>query len=131
MMVLYKQKKSQGGKNNNRVLVNINVLGSARPIRFVVNEDEHIAAVIATTLSRCARKGRLLILGSDLDNFVLYCPLAGTKVAALSPSENFYGLADLISFFMLELFLIHLTGSEFLKHLQGSLNCMKMSPFMQ
>ncbi|XAR63648.1 hypothetical protein NMG60_11023666 [Bertholletia excelsa] len=85
-MVLYKQKKSQGGKNSNRLLVNITVLGSAGPIRFVVNEDEHVAAVIATTLSRYAREGRLPILGSDLNNFVLYCPLAGTE--ALSPSET-------------------------------------------
>ncbi|XAR63649.1 hypothetical protein NMG60_11023667 [Bertholletia excelsa] len=85
-MVLHGEKKSRVGKSKNRLLVNITVLGSAGPIRFVVNENDRVAAVIANTLSRYAREGRLPILGSDLNNFVLYCPLGGTE--ALNPSET-------------------------------------------
>ncbi|CAI9768126.1 unnamed protein product [Fraxinus pennsylvanica] len=81
-MLLYKQKKNQAAKGI-RFLISVTVLGSAGPIRFVVNEEELVAAVIDTALKSYAREGRLPILGSDLNNFVLYCPNAGTEV--LSP----------------------------------------------
>lgn len=84
-MLLYKQKKNQALKGN-RFLISVTVLGSAGPIRFVVNEEELVAAVIDTALKSYAREGRLPILGSDLNNFMLYCPLAGTE--ALSPWET-------------------------------------------
>ncbi|KAA8532556.1 hypothetical protein F0562_032628 [Nyssa sinensis] len=84
-MLLYKQKKNQAGKGN-RLLISITVLGSAGPIRFVVNEDELVAAVIDTALKSYAREGRLPVLGSDLNNFLLYCPNVGTE--ALSPWET-------------------------------------------
>lgn len=84
-MLLYKQKKNQAGKGN-RLLISITVLGSAGPIRFVVNEEELIAAVIDTALKSYAREGRLPVLGTDLNNFVLYCPIVGTE--ALSPWET-------------------------------------------
>ncbi|PON87385.1 hypothetical protein TorRG33x02_168770 [Trema orientale] len=84
-MLHYKQKKSQSAKGN-RLLISVTVLGSAGPIRFVVNEDELVAAVIDTALKSYAREGRLPILGSDLDGFLLYCPNAGTD--ALSPLDT-------------------------------------------
>lgn len=84
-MLLYKQKKNQAAKGV-RFLISVTVLGSAGPIRFVVNEEELVAAVIDTALKSYAREGRLPILGSDLNNFVLYCPNAGTEV--LSPWES-------------------------------------------
>ncbi|KAK6146771.1 hypothetical protein DH2020_020641 [Rehmannia glutinosa] len=84
-MLLPKQKKNQPLKGN-RFLISVTVLGSAGPIRFVVNEDELVAAVIETALKSYAREGRLPILGSDLNNFILYCPIAGTE--ALSPWET-------------------------------------------
>ncbi|CAA2978029.1 Hypothetical predicted protein [Olea europaea subsp. europaea] len=84
-MLLYKQKKNQAVKGN-RFLISVTVLGSAGPIRFVVNEEELVAAVIDTALKSYAREGRLPILGSDLNNFVLYCPNAATEV--LSPWES-------------------------------------------
>ncbi|XWS34477.1 hypothetical protein CRYUN_Cryun21dG0041900 [Craigia yunnanensis] len=83
-MLLYKQKKNQGPKGN-RLLISITVLGSAGPIRFVVNEEELVAAVIDTALKSYAREGRLPVLGSDLNDFLLYCPSAGSD--ALSPWE--------------------------------------------
>ncbi|KAH6765340.1 hypothetical protein C2S51_016589 [Perilla frutescens var. frutescens] len=83
-MLLPKQKKNQSSSSSaaakgNRFLISVTVLGSAGPIRFVVNEDEVAAAVIDTALKSYAREGRLPLLGSDLDNFVLYSPIAGTE----------------------------------------------------
>ncbi|XP_015895502.2 uncharacterized protein At4g22758 [Ziziphus jujuba] len=83
-MLLSKHKKNQNAKGN-RLLISINVLGSAGPIRFVVNEEELVATVIDTALKSYAREGRLPVLGSDLNDFMLYCPYVGTD--ALSPLE--------------------------------------------
>ncbi|XP_009600493.1 uncharacterized protein At4g22758 [Nicotiana tabacum] len=84
-MLLYKTKKIQQGKGN-RLLISITVLGSAGPIRFVVKEEDLVADVINTALKNYAREGRLPVLGSDLNNFVLYCPAVTTEV--LSPWET-------------------------------------------
>lgn len=84
--MLLQKKKNQAAAKGNRLLISITVLGSAGPIRFVVNEGELVAAVIDTALKSYAREGRLPVLGSDLDDFVLYCPCASTE--ALSPWET-------------------------------------------
>lgn len=60
-----------------RFLITINILGSAGPIRFVVNEKDLVSGVIGTALKSYAREGRLPVLGSDIDNFLLYCANAG------------------------------------------------------
>ena len=87
-MLLSKQKKNQNANlNQRRILISINVLGSAGPIRFVVNEEELVAAVIETTLKCYAREGRLPVLGSDNNVFFLYCPHLGSD-AALSPWDK-------------------------------------------
>lgn len=84
-MLNYKPKKNQAGKGagSRRLLVSITVLGSAGPIRFVMNEDDPVAAVIATSLKYYAREGRLPVLGSNSNDFVLYSPNAATE--ALNP----------------------------------------------
>ncbi|KAF3432160.1 hypothetical protein FNV43_RR26899 [Rhamnella rubrinervis] len=84
-MLLHKNKKNQNAKGN-RLLISITVLGSAGPIRFVVNEEELVATVMDTALKSYAREGRLPVLGSDLNDFMLYCPYVGTD--ALSPWET-------------------------------------------
>ncbi|KAJ6768789.1 hypothetical protein OIU74_022443 [Salix koriyanagi] len=84
-MLLYKQKKNQVAKGK-RFLISVTVLGSAGPIRFVVNEEELVAAVIDTALKSYAREGRLPILGSDLNDFLLYCRNAASD--AISPCET-------------------------------------------
>ncbi|XP_065856191.1 uncharacterized protein At4g22758-like [Euphorbia lathyris] len=84
-MLLYKPKKNQPAKGN-RLLISVTVMGSAGPIRFVVNEGELVAAVIDTALKSYAREGRLPVLGSDLNAFLLYCPNAGS--GAMSPWET-------------------------------------------
>lgn len=76
-MLMSKQKKSQNGQGR-RLLISINVLGSAGPIRFVVNEQELVAAVIDTALKSYAREGRLPLLGNDTTVFALYCPHLGS-----------------------------------------------------
>lgn len=85
-MLLYKHKKNQSAAKGNRLLISVTVLGSAGPIRFVVNEEELVAAVIDTALKCYAREGRLPLLSSDLNDFLLYCPNAGTE--ALSPLDT-------------------------------------------
>ncbi|EXB62017.1 hypothetical protein L484_002689 [Morus notabilis] len=84
-MLLYKQKKSQNAKGN-RILISVTVLGSAGPIRFVVNEKELVATVIDTALKCYAREGRLPLLSSDLNDFLLYCP--NSSIEALSPLDT-------------------------------------------
>ena len=87
-MLLSKQKKNQNANNSKRrLLISINVLGSAGPIRFVVNEEELVETVIETTLKSYAREGRLPVLGSDNNAFFLYCPHLGSD-EALSPWDK-------------------------------------------
>lgn len=85
-MLLSKQRKANNAKAGNRILITVNVLGSAGPMRFVVNEEELVANVIDLALKSYAREGRLPVLGSNLNNFLLYCPGAGSD--ALSPWET-------------------------------------------
>ncbi|KAL3654496.1 hypothetical protein CASFOL_004177 [Castilleja foliolosa] len=84
-MLLYKHKKNQALKGN-RFLISITVLGSPGPIRFVVNEDELVAAVINHALKSYSREGRLPVLGSDLNSYMIYSPFAGTE--ALLPWDT-------------------------------------------
>ncbi|XP_059452376.1 uncharacterized protein At4g22758-like [Corylus avellana] len=88
---LQKQRKNSDGQSvkgvkSNRFLITVNVLGSAGPLRFVVNESDLVAAVIDTALKSYAREGRLPVLGSDVNDFVLYCADAGFE--ALNPKES-------------------------------------------
>ncbi|XP_073287720.1 uncharacterized protein [Primulina huaijiensis] len=89
-MLNYKQKKNQPVKGK-RFLISVTVLGSAGPIRFVVNEEDLVAAVIETALKSYAREGRIPVLGSNLNHFMLYCPISGTEVySALLINGCFY-----------------------------------------
>ncbi|XP_021296696.1 uncharacterized protein At4g22758-like [Herrania umbratica] len=83
--------KKKGNENKNvkksiRFLITINVLGSAGPLRFLVNQDDLVAAVIDVALKSYAREGRLPVLGLDPNKFLLYCANAGSD--ALSPWEK-------------------------------------------
>ncbi|PWA87624.1 hypothetical protein CTI12_AA062620 [Artemisia annua] len=82
----FKKKKDHVGKSGrHRILIKINVVGSAGPIRFVVNEDELVASVIDIAIKMYAREGRLPVLGTKLNEFFLYTPIVGSE--ALSPWE--------------------------------------------
>nr|XP_043639708.1 uncharacterized protein At4g22758-like [Erigeron canadensis] len=80
-----KKEQQQGVVVGNKILVKINVVGSAGPIRFVVDEKAVVAYVIEIALKSYAREGRLPVLGTNLNDFFLYTPIAGTE--ALSPWE--------------------------------------------
>lgn len=78
--LFHKSKKNDDCNKNakgNRFLITINVFGSAGPIRFVVSEDDNAAGVINTVLKLYAREGRLPVLGSDVNHFLLYPANAG------------------------------------------------------
>ncbi|VAI27914.1 unnamed protein product [Triticum turgidum subsp. durum] len=55
-----------------RVLVTVTVLGSAGPLRFLVDEGESVYGLIRAALRCYAREGRMPLLGSDAANFLLY-----------------------------------------------------------
>ncbi|XVE72214.1 hypothetical protein DITRI_Ditri11bG0021500 [Diplodiscus trichospermus] len=89
MMPQMNKKKGNENKNSvkkSRFLITINVLGSAGPLRFLVNEDDIVSAVIDVALKTYAREGRLPVLGLDPSKFLLYCANAGSD--ALSPWEK-------------------------------------------
>ncbi|KAL9427779.1 hypothetical protein AB3S75_029876 [Citrus x aurantiifolia] len=90
MMPIQVHSKKLNHNNNNvkksRFLITVNVLGSAGPIRFLVNGNDLVASVIDTALKTFAREGRLPVLGFDVDKFLLYCANEGSD--ALSPSEQ-------------------------------------------
>lgn len=62
-----KQRMKKKEEKSNRLLISINVMGSAGAIRFVVKGDDDTAA-----LNIYARQGRLPVLGSDAHTFFLY-----------------------------------------------------------
>jgi hypothetical protein len=55
-----------------RVLVTVTVLGSAGPLRFLVDEGESVTGLIRAALRCYAREGRMPLLGADAANFLLY-----------------------------------------------------------
>lgn len=69
----------------NRLLVTINVLGSAGPLRFLAREDETVHKIIETALKLYAREGRLPVLGYNAKQFELYCANSGTE--AVKPCQ--------------------------------------------
>ncbi|OIT01271.1 PREDICTED: uncharacterized protein At4g22758-like [Nicotiana attenuata] len=72
--------------NSTRLLITVNVLGSAGPLRFVVSENDKVAVVVDTALKQYAREGRLPILSSDVNDFFLYSTTAG--IDALGPLDS-------------------------------------------
>ncbi|CAN6708002.1 unnamed protein product [Malus baccata var. baccata] len=61
-MLLDKNRKNENTAKGNRLLISVTV--------------ELVAAVIDTTLKSYAREGRLPVLGSNINDFLLYCPNA-------------------------------------------------------
>ncbi|KAI4373200.1 hypothetical protein MLD38_011353 [Melastoma candidum] len=84
-----KQKKGTGAHGDkgggNMILISVTVQGSTGPIRSIVKEEQLVSAVIRSTLKSYAREGRFPALGSDQDQFLLYCSNRGSD--ALVPEE--------------------------------------------
>eukprot|EP00252_Welwitschia_mirabilis_P004131 TRINITY_DN14336_c0_g1_i2.p1 TRINITY_DN14336_c0_g1~~TRINITY_DN14336_c0_g1_i2.p1 ORF type:complete len:224 (-),score=43.54 TRINITY_DN14336_c0_g1_i2:225-896(-) len=70
----------------NRLLVTVNVLGSAGPLRFLASSDDTVQKIIEVVLKSYAREGRLPVLGQNIKQFELYCANGGYE--ALDPSVN-------------------------------------------
>jgi hypothetical protein len=84
MMLLCKQKPKDDNPNM-QMLISISVVGSAGPLRFLVNKNELVGEVIRTALKSYASEGRLPVLGFNHDEFLLYYPTtAGVDVLSLS-----------------------------------------------
>ncbi|XP_076889915.1 uncharacterized protein LOC143540822 [Bidens hawaiensis] len=94
-MLPCKKIKDPGVKDGSkRILIKINVVGSAGPIRVVVDEEAAVAAVIETALKSYARESRLPVLGTKCTDFFLYTPIVGTE--GLNPVEMIgsFGVRD-------------------------------------
>ncbi|XP_009586821.1 uncharacterized protein At4g22758-like [Nicotiana tabacum] len=83
--------------NSTRLLITVNVLGSAGPLRFVVSENDKVAVVVNTALKQYAREGRLPILSSNVNDFFLYTTNAG--IDALGPLDSI-GLVGVRNFIL-------------------------------
>ncbi|XP_060192141.1 uncharacterized protein At4g22758-like [Lycium barbarum] len=90
LMKSYSEKMSKGEENKNakstRLLITVNVLGSAGPLRFVVSENDKVVKVVDTALKQYGREGRLPVLSSDVNDFFLYSASAG--IDAIGPSDS-------------------------------------------
>eukprot|EP01018_Ginkgo_biloba_P026689 Gb_20873 [translate_table: standard] len=73
------------GNEVNRLLVTVNVLGSAGPLRFLVSADDSAHRIMETALKSYAREGRLPVLGQNIKQFDLYCANSGSE--ALDPTQ--------------------------------------------
>ncbi|KAI3726416.1 hypothetical protein L1987_66213 [Smallanthus sonchifolius] len=75
-MLIKKKKENHDNRHvkqkKKRFLITVNVLGSSGPLRFVVNDDDKVSEVIDSSLKMYARSGRLPVLGSDFNKFLLY-----------------------------------------------------------
>ncbi|ESQ47291.1 hypothetical protein EUTSA_v10027994mg [Eutrema salsugineum] len=80
-----------------KLLVNVKVLGSVGPIRFLANEDDKVSSVINTALKTYARQGRIPVLGFDVDNFIFYSINGGFNT--LNPHEKI-GSMDVTNFLL-------------------------------
>ncbi|CAM8959050.1 unnamed protein product [Rhodiola kirilowii] len=81
-----KNNKKQNEKGKNRILISVKVVGSAGPIRLIVNEDDVVADVVEKALKIYACQGRLPVLGSNVKDFQLFCPAAESDY--LDPRET-------------------------------------------
>ncbi|KAB5516688.1 hypothetical protein DKX38_027336 [Salix brachista] len=86
-MWVQKQKKNnkKGEGKKNRFLISINFLGSAGPVKVVINGDDRVSVAIDIALKIYAREARLPVLGFDARNFLLYSVNAASD--ALNPRE--------------------------------------------
>ncbi|EPS58431.1 hypothetical protein M569_16381, partial [Genlisea aurea] len=63
----------------NKFLIVINVLGSSGPVRFLVRVEDNVKTVIENALKVYRREGRIPVIGTDSDDFLLYPAHNGFK----------------------------------------------------
>ncbi|KAL4198895.1 hypothetical protein AMTRI_Chr03g48320 [Amborella trichopoda] len=69
---LPKKQTKGGGEEGKKLLIRVSVVGSAGPLRMVVNEEERVGSVIKAAIKLYAREGRLPCLGSNSSHMELY-----------------------------------------------------------
>lgn len=74
-----------------RVLVTVTVLGSAGPLRFLVDEGESVTGLIRAALRCYAREGRMPLLGADAADFLLYTAHGGSDALKADERVSFNG----------------------------------------
>ncbi|KAL9685686.1 hypothetical protein QQ045_023137 [Rhodiola kirilowii] len=77
------QNVNRKGKEQSRILISVNVGRSAGSIRLIVNEDDFVVDVIGRIMKIYAREGRLPVLGSDANDFLLFCPATASDFICL------------------------------------------------
>lgn len=77
------------GGGRARVLVTVTVLGSAGPLRFLVDEGETVAGLVRAALRCYAREGRMPLLGADPADFLLYTA-NGRSDGTSPPKKNLF-----------------------------------------
>jgi hypothetical protein len=82
-----------GSGSRARVLVTVTVLGSAGPLRFLVDEGDTVTSLIRSALRCYAREGRMPLLGADPADFLLYT--ANGRSDGTCPSSRFRFRSDL------------------------------------
>ncbi|XP_028769879.1 uncharacterized protein LOC114727347 [Neltuma alba] len=81
------EKQKQKRKvNRRRMPIKVNIVGSSGALRLVVNEDDVVSDVIHAALKSYARLGRLPLLGSDANHFLLYS--SSVTFDVWSPTET-------------------------------------------
>jgi hypothetical protein len=85
--------KVLGSGGRARVLVTVTVLGSAGPLRFLVDEGDTVTSLIRSALRCYAREGRMPLLGADPADFLLYT--ANGRSDGTCPSSRFRFRSDL------------------------------------
>ncbi|KAI3500208.1 hypothetical protein L1887_36026 [Cichorium endivia] len=88
---MMKKKTLDNNVKNKRFLITVNVLGSSGPLRFVVKDDDKVSEVIDSSLKMYARGGRLPVLGSNINNFLLYPSNAGFEAMKANEAVGSYG----------------------------------------
>ncbi|GJM91051.1 hypothetical protein PR202_ga07386 [Eleusine coracana subsp. coracana] len=79
------------GAGRSRVLVTVTVLGSAGPLRFLVDEGETVAGLIRAALRCYAREGRMPLLGADPADFLVYTANGGSDALKADERISFNG----------------------------------------
>ncbi|XP_062119261.1 uncharacterized protein LOC133833011 [Humulus lupulus] len=67
-----RQKKKKNQKKG-LMLISVTFIGSSGPMKLLVDEDEPVDSVIRTALKSYAQQQRLPVLGTNVNDFVLYC----------------------------------------------------------
>lgn len=83
--VVAKVEEASRGGGGGRILISVSVVGSGGRCVSSWTRDEVVATVINAALKSYAREGRLPFLGTDHNDFLLYCANASSDGKRYSP----------------------------------------------